>query len=606
MSVRWSAVLLRRAVTPLIQPSRTVYNRGKSTLVAASLKADTTSRAAAITSALPAHHLSAKVLFENDTVADFKYIWLRDNCQCPLCIDSSTKQRLVDPTLLDLNVKPESLIINSEGQLEITWAEKNGSHKSLYDSQWYVFRSQFGLLKYGQSFMHNNFESDNKDVDVMSLRPDIELWDRTTIWSDFPELSYVEMMESDHALRQWLEIFYKYGVAVLRGVPTEKNKITEVVNRFAYVKETQYGRTFDVINKPVEGSHLAYTGVALAHHTDMNYREKSPGMQLLHCIKANDPKLSGVDPGGRSFFADGFHVASWLEQNEPAAFHVLTSTPVRFSIKNEGQQYSSVWPILCTNSDGDMTEVHYNNRTMKPLQAPTHVVTPFYHAYKLYTDKLREPSSSLEFNMVPGDLVAFNNHRVLHGRTAFDTAKVDSNINKKIDGLQDQVKKQAEVIVKQQRYLETLDRRDREKNIVVTGVPGENEALEGATAEEGKLQKIWASVEAGDEIKGHRRLGMKVDNKRRPILVTVDSKEARDRILEKTNKLKQAGGEFSRIYIKKDVHPSIRAEWWRLRQVEKKEKERPENSGCVIRLDTRERKLYRDNVVIDEWKQQFF
>uniref|UniRef100_A0A0P4W1B5 TauD/TfdA-like domain-containing protein n=1 Tax=Scylla olivacea TaxID=85551 RepID=A0A0P4W1B5_SCYOL len=79
--------------------------------------------------------------------------------------------------------------------------------------------------------------------------------------------------------------FFQYGVAVLRGVPQEKNKIIEVVNRFAYVKETQYGRTFDVINKPVEGAHLAYTGVALAHHTDMNYREKSPGMQLLHCLK---------------------------------------------------------------------------------------------------------------------------------------------------------------------------------------------------------------------------------------------------------------------------------------------------------------------------------
>lgn len=74
-------------------------------------------------------------------------------------------------------------------------------------------------------------------------------------------------------------------MAVLRGVPTEKDKIQDVVRRFAYVKETQYGLTFDVINKPVEGSHLAYTGVALAHHTDMNYREKSPGMQLLHCLK---------------------------------------------------------------------------------------------------------------------------------------------------------------------------------------------------------------------------------------------------------------------------------------------------------------------------------
>lgn len=55
----------------------------------------------------------------------------------------------------------------------------------------------------------------------------------------------------------------------------------------------------------------------------------------------------------------------------------------RFSIKNEGKQYSALWPVLCTNTDGDVTEVHYNNRTMKPLQAPTHVVTPFYQAYRV-------------------------------------------------------------------------------------------------------------------------------------------------------------------------------------------------------------------------------
>lgn len=44
---------------------------------------------------------------------------------------------------------------------------------------------------------------------------------------------------------------------------------------------------------------------------------------------------------------------------------------------------------------------------------------------QLFSDKLRDLSSSLEFSMVPGDLVAFNNRRVLHGRTAFNPTKVD-------------------------------------------------------------------------------------------------------------------------------------------------------------------------------------
>lgn len=183
----------------------------------------------------------------------------------------------------------------------------------------------------------------------------------------------------------------------------------------------------------------------------------------------------------------------------------------------------------------------------------------------------------------------------------------DSNINKRFVELQTQVDKQAEIIAKQQRYLETIDRKERERNLVITGVPDEDEALEGATTERNKLNKIWTEVGSTDAVQSHRRLGTRGDNnKRRAILVTVDSKEAKDRILTKASQLKQATREMNKIYIKKDVHPSIRKEWWRLRDAEKTEKERPENSGCVIRLDTRERKLYRDGVVIDAWSLQFF
>lgn len=46
-------------------------------------------------------------------------------------------------------------------------------------------------------------------------------------------------------------------------------------------------------------------------------------------------------------------------------------------------RYSALWQVICLDAEGDVTEIHYNNRTMQPLQAPVHVVTPFYHAYKV-------------------------------------------------------------------------------------------------------------------------------------------------------------------------------------------------------------------------------
>ena len=37
-----------------------------------------------------------------------------------------------------------------------------------------------------------------------------------------------------------------------------------------------------------------------------------------------------------SFFVDGFRAAKWLRDNEAAAFHILTATPVRFQINVNG------------------------------------------------------------------------------------------------------------------------------------------------------------------------------------------------------------------------------------------------------------------------------
>lgn len=188
-----------------------------------------------------------------------------------------------------------------------------------------------------------------------------------------------------------------------------------------------------------------------------------------------------------------------------------------------------------------------------------------------------------------------------------EVAAPDSYINKRYDELKVQVDKQADILAKQQRYLEVLDRKERENNLIVTGVPDESESLEGGTSDEDKLRKIWDKVGVNEEIQSYRRLGVRGDpNKRRAILLTVKSKAVRDNILEKTRQLKDAGGEFKKIYIKKDVHPSIRNEWKRLFDAERTEKERPENAGCEVRFDKQERKLYVDGNVIDSWNLQCF
>ncbi len=98
----------------------------------------------------------------------------------------------------------------------------------------------------------------------------------------------------------------------------------------------------------------------------------------------------------------------------------------------------------------------------------------------------------------------------------------NSIINKKIQDLQDQMNKQQEIISKQQRHLETLDRKERECNLVLLGVPDGSESMDGATTDETKIEKVWTAIGSSTAIISSRRLGRE-GGRRRPILITVAS-----------------------------------------------------------------------------------
>ena len=175
----------------------------------------------------------------------------------------------------------------------------------------------------------------------------------------------------------------------------------------------------------------------------------------------------------------------------------------------------------------------------------------------------------------------------------------DSTFNRKITQMQEQIDQQADVISKQQHFLEAMDRKERETKLVVLGVPDEGESLAGETSDDGKIRKIWQTLGEPVNVESHRRLGREPGGRKRPILVTLPSKQVREELIKKAHRLKDAGESFAQVYVKRDMHPAVRNEWKRLRDAEVAEKAKPGNLGCVIRLDTRSRKLYRDDAVID-------
>lgn len=130
-----------------------------------------------------------------------------------------------------------------------------------------------------------------------------------------------------------------YRVYLFIGVPAEENEIARVARRMGFIREIGCGQTFH-IGRPSErhSGNMETTN----NLNSKAYREWSPGIQLLHCIRNDRPTLSSdLDCMAKHEFIDGFAAAQWLRYQEPNAFTVLTHTPVTFSFLDVERDVSS-------------------------------------------------------------------------------------------------------------------------------------------------------------------------------------------------------------------------------------------------------------------------
>ena len=142
--------------------------------------------------------------------------------------------------------------------------------------------------------------------------------------------------------------------------------------------------------------------------------------------------------------------------------------------------------------------------------------------------------------------------------------------------------------------MEEIDARDRARNVVITGL-SESGPLGVASTDEEKCAHILEIVGCTGTPVTCWRVGKKKEGQQRQLIVQTPSADERERVLANTARLKEAGATYKKVYVKKDVHPAFRREWMRLRNAEK---EKPENVGCDIKLDTKRRVLMRDAVIM--------
>ena len=184
--------------------------------------------------------------------------------------------------------------------------------------------------------------------------------------------------------------------------------------RIGFLRETNFGQTFEVVNK-ADPNNLAYTALALALHTDLTNQETPPGYQFLHCI-TNDAQ------GGGSVFADGFAMAQVLRDSDPQAFDVLAGTRVPCRFFDRECDIRIHKPVITLDHAGAIQEIRFNAHLVDLIDLPLETVDAWYRAYRAFMRLTRDPAFRLSFRMAAGEMTAFDNRRILHGREAFNPA----------------------------------------------------------------------------------------------------------------------------------------------------------------------------------------
>jgi gamma-butyrobetaine dioxygenase len=317
---------------------------------------------------------------------DIHPIWLRERCQDSQSMDLLTGQRLHDPSDLDLDLAYTGVSETRSGRLHVRFSD---GHEA-------------------------DFEAADILAEAAMLPGDYDAPALTTWTGSLRELPRAQWQPapSDADLLGWLEPFLRYGFIIFSGVPAQHHEVLRAALAFGFTRETNFGTVFDVRSVP-NATDLAYTPVKLDPHTDNPYRSPVPGVQLLHC-------LANQTTGGLSTLVDGYAVSDALKQRDPEAFHTLTTTPVRFRYRDKVTELTSSAPPIELDVSGRVKTIHFSPRLDFVPLLPLQELTAYYRARRVFDHLLRTAEFEIRFLLNAGDLVMFDNCRLLHGRTGFN------------------------------------------------------------------------------------------------------------------------------------------------------------------------------------------
>ena len=322
--------------------------------------------------------------------------WLRENAVDRGGIDLATREGLTDPAHVPAGFGVEDATIDDQGALVITFAPEGT-----------VAPYHPGWLRHIADRRH---EPD-------SYIPDSTAWEAADFGDAPPDHDGARVLDDPAVLTGWVNDLLRYGIARLRDAPIESDFLLELSNRIGPVRDTNFGPIWDVkadvemLGNDATNS-TANTTLRLPPHTDLPTRETPPGFQFLHC-------LANETAGGNSTMADGAAVVAHLREEHPEHYEALTT--LRWIFFNRGPNIDHRWsgPFIDLGVHGSPLTL----RAFHPLRAFPDMddedVPRAYAALACFSETAASARFQLSYPFAPGDIVGFDNRRILHGREAF-------------------------------------------------------------------------------------------------------------------------------------------------------------------------------------------
>ncbi|MDW3214791.1 MAG: TauD/TfdA family dioxygenase [Ilumatobacteraceae bacterium] len=321
-------------------------------------------------------------------------VWLRSRSTEAGQIEPTSRQRLFTPTDIDPDLGVVAADIH-DGGLHVAFTDGHLAHLDLAAVERAI-----------------GWRADPE------VPPAAEPWTRPLAvfpYVDWSSITFDADAADPAAIVEFLSLFFRHGYVVFRGTPAEVGTVARIAERLGYIVGHNFGWVFDVEAKP-SPTDLAYTAVQLPAHSDEPYRRPVPGIQMLHCI-VNEA------PGGDSTLVDGLAAAMALRAAHPAWHAALVETEVEWRYDMGSDTVVNRGRILEYDRQGRYRQIRMNTKLDEPVVRSGHDLSDFYAGRRWLTAWTNDPAHQVTFRLEPGDVMFMDNHRALHGRTAFDPSR---------------------------------------------------------------------------------------------------------------------------------------------------------------------------------------